>query len=447
MEALHPAVRPLPRSLPLSMPMRAADLAFLNALGDKQLPTGFLLDFTGEPPALDSLRRRVAERARHLPVLHYRIARDRRTLRRVDRIDTADHVRELELPTDEDGSRAGREMLARLLPADGRPPWDVWLIHRPAGGYTLCYRVDHILQDGTSAAHTTRALLDDAPRGGPAPHLRSWPSAGGIAGTLGDLANAYRTPGPRPAFSASATGLTDIRHADAPMARLRDIGRTFGGTVNDVYLAAFARAIHLWHGESTGASSRSTGAGTGASPGAGFGSGGAHPPLPVAVPMSVRGPGDEYTPGNQLVTARLMLPCDEASPVRALSRVVAQTSRLRRTKQRDGARLLLAASPRAIGARVAMRMSNVAVVPAATSNMNFGGALVHQGAAAVNAAMFTDLAAGVLCYSALTGYHDNARLTVVHDRALPTAHRLPDLWLAALLELDRARPARGRANR
>lgn len=37
----------------------------------------------------------------------------------------------------------------------------------------------------------------------------------------------------------------------------------------------------------------------------------------------------------------------------------------------------------------------------------------------------------------LTSQHDTACLTVVHDEALATADELPDLWLAALLELER----------
>lgn len=49
-----------------------------------------------------------------------------------------------------------------------------------------------------------------------------------------------------------------------------------------------------------------------------------------------------------------------------------------------------------------------------------------------------EAASGVLCYTSLTGYHDTARLTVVHNEALPTADQLPDLWLGALIELDRA---------
>lgn len=82
-------------------------------------------------------------------------------------------------------------------------------------------------------------------------------------------------------------------------------------------------------------------------------------------------------------------------------------------------------------------MVNGAVVAAPVSSVNFGDALVHQGVTARRAVLFTGLAAGIRCLTTLTGQHDTACLTVVHDELLATADELPDLWLAALLELER----------
>ncbi|MER7399042.1 wax ester/triacylglycerol synthase domain-containing protein [Streptomyces sp. NPDC000151] len=401
-----------------SLPMGTADAAYHRAMDGRPLPLSFMFGFGGRPPTLDAVRARVAERADRIPALRYRIVRDRKTLQRVDRISVEQHVHEAWLPDDADGSVAGRLMLSSPMSAGGRPPWEVWLIHGPTGSYTLCYRTDHTLQDGVGAAHTVRALLDDNPEGGGlVPQRRAWPTAKGLAGAFGDVAAAFRPPGAQPAFSVPGSGRTSVCHADTPLARLRAIGRAYGGTVNDVYLAALSHAVHAWHMKGTGS---------------------LHPPLPVAVPMSVRAPGEEYAPGNRMVTARLLLPCDEPSPHRALARVIADTGRLRRTRQRDAIRLLMAATPRAIGARVGMRMVNGEVIGAPTSSVNFGNALVHRGAASRRTAVFADLAAGIRCLTTLTSQHDTACLTVVHDDALPTADELPDLWLAALLELERA---------
>ncbi|MFJ3159786.1 hypothetical protein [Streptomyces kanasensis] len=52
--------------------------------------------------------------------------------------------------------------------------------------------------------------------------------------------------------------------------------------------------------------------------------------------------------------------------------------------------------------------------------------------------MFARLVGSQLGYTALTGYHDTARLTVVSDDALDTADGPGRHWLAALLDLDAA---------
>ncbi len=407
-------------AMPPCLPMGATDLAYQRAMRGRPLPTGILFGFAAGPPPLDAVRTRVAERAPHIPALRYRIARDRRHLERVDEIAVEDHVREISLPGDADGTEAGRLLLTRPLPAGTRPPWEVWLIRGSGGGYTLCLRTDHTMLDGVGTSHTARALLDDRPApatAGPAPHLPSRPAPRGLGRAFADIAGVFRSPGPRPAFAAPPSGEARLCHADTPLTRLRGIGRTFGGTVNDVYLAALAHAVRTWHLKETGRP---------------------HPPLPVAVPMSLRTAGERYAPGNRMVTARLMLPCDEESPVAGLARIMARTSRLRRYRERDAWRVMLAATPASVSARLGSRMVNGETVAAPTSGVHFGDALVHHGAAARDAAVFTALAAGLRCFTALTGHGDNARLTVIRDEALVGADALPDLWLAALVELEQA---------
>ncbi|MFH8976815.1 wax ester/triacylglycerol synthase domain-containing protein [Streptomyces sp. NPDC017890] len=401
--------------LPASLPMGTADVAYHLAMGGRPLPAGFLFGFSGHAPTLDSVRARVAERAYRIPALRYRIDRKSRTFSRVERIDVERHVHEAWLPGDDDGSGAGRLMLSRPMGGDARPPWDVWLVHGPTGGHSLCYRTDHTFQDGVGAAHTARALLDDDPGGGPPPHRRGRPAFAGLAGAFGDVAASFRRSD-KPAFDVPADGRTDMCQAVVPVARLRAVGRAHGATVNDVFLAALAHAVGTWHHKGTGS---------------------AHPPLPVAVPMSVRGPGEECAPGNRLVVARVLLPCDAPSPQDALHRVVARTESLRAGRQREALRLMLAAGPRAAGARVGTRMVNGRSVAGPVSSVNFGSALVHRGNAARRAVVYSGLGAGIRCLTTLTSQHDTACLAVIHDEALSTAGELPGLWLAALLELER----------
>ncbi|MDT0380551.1 wax ester/triacylglycerol synthase family O-acyltransferase [Streptomyces sp. DSM 42041] len=403
-------------------PMGPVDLAYFRAARGVPLPTGFLFGFRGAPPPLDALRARVGGRGRRLPVLHHRIATHRPVVERADRFTVEEHVHEAELPDGGGMAEAGRLMLDRPLPSDGRPPWEVWLFHGPGDGYALCYRGDHTLQDGAGAAHTARFLLGDHPAGGPAGRRPAWPTPIGAADALGDMLSAYRPPrDPLPqAFTVRPAGRSGMCVADAPMARLRAIGRAAGGTVNDVYLAALAHAFRSWHLKTTGTPP---------------------PPLPVAMPMSVRAPGEELLPGNHMIMTRLLLPTDEGSPAGALERVIAWTGEIRRTRRRDATRLLLAAGPAAVGAAVGVRMVNGRRIAGPVSGMDLGGPLVHGGDTAVSAGMFTGLAGGVLCYTSLTGYHGTARLTLVHDLALRGVDALTEHWLSALDQLDDLRPS------
>ncbi len=408
-------------ALPASLPLGTADLAYHLALRGRPLPAGFLFGFSGPAPTLDSVRARVAERAHQIPALRYRLARQSRTFVRVERIDVERHVHEVRLPGDDDGAGAGRLMLSRPMNGDDRPPWDVWLVHGPAGGHSLCYRTDHTLQDGVGAAHTARALLDDDPRGGPPPHRPRPPRPGGLTGALADVAASFRhtdkpafdLPGADPWTAGAATGMCQ---AVVPIARLRAVGRAHGATVNDVFLAALAHAVGAWHRKGTGTT---------------------HPPLPVAIPMSVRNAADQYAPGNRFVVARVLLPCDAPSPRHALTRILARTERLRTDRRREALRLLMS-GPREVGARVGTRMVNGRSVAGPVSSVDFGSALVHQGSTARRCVVYSGLGAGVRCLTTLTSQHDTACLAVIHDETLATAGELPDLWLAALLELERA---------
>ncbi|MET9197217.1 wax ester/triacylglycerol synthase domain-containing protein [Streptomyces olivaceus] len=399
---------------PTPVPMGTADLAYHLAMRGEPLPAGFLFAFSGPVPTLASVRARVAERAHRIPALRYRIDREGRAFSRVEGIDVERHVHEAWLPGDDDGSGAGRLMLSRPPGGDDRPPWDVWLVHGPGGEHSLCYRTDHTLQDGIGAAHTARALLDDAPVGGPPGYHGGRPTARGLASAAGGLAASFRHSD-KPAFDVPLSGRTGLCQTVVPVARLRAVGRAHGATVNDVFLAALAHAVGTWHRKNTGA---------------------AHPPLPVAVPMSVRAPGEECVPGNRIVVARVLLPCDAPSPRHALSRVVARSDGMRTGRLRESLRLMQTAGPRGIGARVGTRVVNGRAVAGPVSSVNFGTALVHQGNAAHRSVVWSGLGAGIRCLVTLTSQHDTACLAVIHDEALTTADELPDLWLASLLELE-----------
>ncbi|MGW7458157.1 wax ester/triacylglycerol synthase domain-containing protein [Streptomyces sp. NPDC054797] len=370
---------------------------------------GILLDFTGSAPPLSTVRAHVAARAACIPSLGYRVAPDGRSARLMPEFTAEEHVFELELPQDKDGSEAGKLMLS--LPLPEAPPWDVWLIRRGDDAYTLCYRSDHTLRDGRSTACIARTLLDDQPNWHPrlVPLLR--PGLGGFASVLREGVSAMRSPTAAPAFAGELTAVPEVFHADTALETLREVGRAHGATVNDVYLAALSEAVRRWYAERTDR---------------------AHPPFPVSMPLSVRGPGEETTVGNKVAGARLTLPCDPRGPAAGLRQIVVQTRRLRERRHRYASNFLINAVPRDVGARVALHMADPAAIAAVTSNVDVGPALVHQGAQAGQAALLTSLAAGLRCFTALTGYHDNARLTVVHDACFTGIQRLGEHWVAAV---------------
>ncbi|GGS49101.1 wax ester/triacylglycerol synthase domain-containing protein [Streptomyces griseoviridis] len=402
--------------LPPTQPLRTVDLAYRRATRGRPLPLPFVFAYDGPAPALDSVRARVAERAPHIPVLTYRPAPDGRVFRRTGALVVERHVRELRLPEDTDGTATGRLLLSRPMATGDGPLWEVWLVHAADGRHFLCYRTDHTVQDGMGAAYAARALLDDRTDAHPAAPPAARPTPRGLAGVLRDVVAGFGPGTPKPGFDGPVDGRTGVCHATVPLDRLRALGRAHGATVNDVYLGALAYAVRTWHLKETGT---------------------VHPPLPVAVPMSVRAPGEEFAPGNRMVTARVVLPCGEPTPGQAVRVVAARTRRLKESRRRDSFRALLAVTPRQLGARIGVRLVNGAVVSGPASGVGFGAPLLHRGAASRWAAVYSGMTSGIRCLVTLTSQHDTACLTVVHDENLPTADELPDLWLAALLELER----------
>ncbi|MFF5103554.1 wax ester/triacylglycerol synthase domain-containing protein [Streptomyces sp. NPDC000134] len=402
--------------LPPTLPMGAADLAYRLAMRGGPLPVPLVFVFDGPAPALDTVLARVAERAPRVPALNYRPSRDGKVFRRVPRIAAERHVREIRLTGDADCAATGRLLLSRPMNVADGPLWEVWLVHGAGGGHALCYRTDHRFQDGMGAVYAARALLDDDPAGGPPAQSLGRPAPRGVAGVLGDVLKGFGPPVAKPGFDGPVGPGLRVCHVTTPLARLRAAARAHGGTVNDVYLTALSHAVRTWHLKATGET---------------------HPPLPVAVPMSVRAPGEEYAPGNRIALAHVVLPCDEAVPQRAFQRVRQSTGRLRDGRRRDSFRALLAATPRAIGARLGVRLVSGAVVAGPVSRVDVGAPLVHQGVPSRWSAVYSGTAAGIRCLVTLTSQQDTACLTLVHDETLASADELPDLWLAALLELER----------
>ncbi|GAA4815706.1 wax ester/triacylglycerol synthase family O-acyltransferase [Streptomyces ziwulingensis] len=396
----------------------AVDRSAMWASRGDDLPVGFLLDVQGPPPSLDALRDLAARRLPHLPALHRLLPRRDGTIPPAPPTPVGTHVKEL-LPDPHTPSQAatGHHALNAPLPSKDAAPWDLWLIRgTDPHAYRLCYRIHHALQDGVGAAHTVAALLGGPGNRGPYPHLPRRPTRAALRRVTGQFTASWGPVPHWPRLSAPPAGRPVLVHADVPARRLRALARARGTTVNDVYLAALARAFRSLNGGGT--------------------TSGGCPPLPALVPMSTRTAGQEHLPGNQVVAMRVLLPSHLPAPADCLRQVHRQTALATAAGQRDAMRLILSAVPDAAGAWFVRRMALPRTTPLYASSVAFPTPLTCLGGRVTAAAMFTGITRGLLCYVSLTGYEDTRRFTVVHDRAFTGGDRLPELWLDALDALD-----------
>lgn len=217
-----------------------------------------------------------------------------------------------------------------MAPFDpARPLWEGVLVEGlPAGRAVYLLKLHHSLSDGTGVVQLLdllhsdrRAASPDKPGPPPLPVLASAPRAHGLRALAGDgtrlaLAGARvagrfaRSPrgtvaaatrfarslthvaGPSPAPPSPALAGRGLARrlgvVSVPAADLRAAGRAAGGTLNDAFLAALAGGLAAYH--------RARGV--------------VVDDVPLALPVSLRGAGDEAG-GNRFAGARIALPVSE----------------------------------------------------------------------------------------------------------------------------------------
>jgi WS/DGAT/MGAT family acyltransferase len=241
-------------------------------------------------------------------------------------------------------------VMSRRLDRD-RPLWEYWVVEGLARGrWALISKVHHCMIDGVGATDLYRVIMESPPEAAqpedlsPADPPAQPPSAislatgaasdivrlplrgaGALGAVVGDPAGAFRqaagearalmrfAPSLWPAARSSLSG--DIgqqrRYAwtRVPLEDIKTIKREFGGTVNDVVLAAISggfRALLLARGEEPEPHE-----------------------VPSLVPVSVRAPGKEGGFGNQVSATVTNLPVHIADPVERLAAVRAEQDSLK----------------------------------------------------------------------------------------------------------------------
>lgn len=247
----------------------------------------------------------------------------------------------------------GRVMSARL--DRSRPLWEYWLVEGMAGGrWALISKVHHCMVDGVSATDLYRVLLDPSPqprpaqpdgwRPAPAPSTL-WLTATAVrdlalnpidqvgaligqlrhprafAGLLWDTARGLAALATAliPASASSLSGrLSPHRRftwTTGAVADVKVVRRAFGGTFNDVILAAVTagfRTLLLARGEEPAAHAVRT-----------------------LVPVSVRAPGDEGIRDNRVSLMLAYLPVEVADPVQRLKAVRRRIDELKTGKEAE----------------------------------------------------------------------------------------------------------------
>jgi diacylglycerol O-acyltransferase / wax synthase len=201
--------------------------------------------------------------------------------------DLADHIEEITLPAPADDlmmSTVGGEFYGGVL--DRRHPlWKVILLQgRPDGNTAMVWKIHHAMVDGVSGVEITMVVHDFHPEGDPRPPAPQWkPRAlpdsvvqfqDAIRDQLTDEARRWTDavfrllrpadsigrdmkvaaallaegpkflrPAPRTPFNAPLSGERDFAWIELPLADVREIKGTLGGTVNDVVLAIISGGL------------------------------------------------------------------------------------------------------------------------------------------------------------------------------------------------------------
>ncbi|MFJ5221803.1 wax ester/triacylglycerol synthase domain-containing protein [Streptomyces sp. NPDC088400] len=424
----------------MTHPLNPIDEVFLAMDREPTLVQGQFLRFRGEAPSLDKLHDHLAERLPGLPRLTHGTVTGRRGGFRAPSpgFDLRDHVEEMKLPAGTPLDEVLTALVRRPLSESG-PLWSIHLVHGYADGeYAVCYRVHHGLEDGMGAAHVAAVLFGDTPQPGRTPRdgRRAGPlfTAGPgelLHGALSVGAGMVRGLAPGRIWPSTYPGPENLAMCSTSATRreLSELGRKFGGTVNDAFLMALWGALSAW--STAGDGRRDARSVFRASP------------VPVRMPLSTRQAGEEDAVGNHLATAVVTLPGQELPPAEAFAQLVGSTQRMRSNGLRPASRALVALLPAALIRWTVRRLLSPRSSPLYASNYLLPGSLSFCGDPVVDAIPLGVLLPGNGLSVTLLSCGSRVQVSFLYDRRLPDAQRLAALWREALDELNAmdARPA------
>jgi len=398
------------------------------------------------------------------------------------RFDLRYHVRQTVLPApggDRELSLVMGRVMSQRLDRD-HPLWEYWVVDGLAGGHwALISKVHHCMVDGVSGTDLYRVIFDLSPE--PAPPVEDrwvpgpepssvrlaaaaalddlmipWRGSRALSGALVHPVRAVRATADTvrgaarlatsllPATSSSLSGpIGQQRRYGMVRASLDDVKAVkneFGGTVNDVALAAISsgyRALLLARGEHPGPHM-----------------------VPSLVPVSVRAPGEESIYENRVSAILAYLPVHIADPVERLVAVANQMSTLKASREADAGEAIIGLAryvpfPVASWAvRVALRAPQREIVTVTTNVPGPRQPLYSLGRRLVEITPYVPIATTVRTGISMFSYCDQLTFGVTGDYdTTPDIEVLVrgidegvvELVKAARHRARKARPAPGRA--
>jgi WS/DGAT/MGAT family acyltransferase len=356
--------------------LTALDAAFLlveDEEPDVSLAISSIAVFDGPPLSAEEFTAMYAERVSRIPRFRQKvhtIPLDLGPPVWVDDVgfDLAHHLRRTALAApggDAELAALMGRLMSRRLDRD-RPLWETWLVEGLEDGrWALVSTIHHCMADGVSGTDIYHAVLDDSAKSRPgAPEawrpehqpstLTLTASALARLGVLpvqqgAALAGALRHPvclaaqlartarglhalPLRPVEASSLTGPVSAHRRYAfsrgSMTDVQAVRQAFGGTFNDVVLAAVTgafRALLMSRGEPLHGRSVRT-----------------------LVPVSVRAPGEVGSRGNQVSVLLADLPVDVADPLERLSLVRSRLAALKASDEAPAVATVTALSERGV---------------------------------------------------------------------------------------------------
>ncbi len=440
---------------------------------------GGVLMFEGPAPTREELQDHISSRLHLVPRYRHKLSIPRFEMGRPLWVEDPDfnidyHVRHTALPSP--GSVEQMRLLcARIFSQRldrSKPLWELWLVEgfrgggeAEAGKFLLVNKTHHSLVDGVSGADLMTVLFDiNREAAVPPPPERQWSPApepsdasvvakgvsdlaatpGGLAKrAIGALSNPGKSvDGAREALSgigeiawgtinkAPETPLNGpigphrrVSWVRIPLADMKEIKNSLGGTVNDVFLATVSGALHHWL--------RSRGVRTEG--------------LEVrsAVPVSVRAEDEQGQLGNRITIMVGKLPTYADDPVERLQIVSASMKHLKESKQALGAEVIAGLedfAPPTVFARASRLHFSTRVYNLLTTNVpgpQFP--LYLLGREMIEFVPVAFLAPGQRVAIACMSYNGTVALSLIGDYdALPDIEDLADLVIAEVAALREA---------